>query len=160
VSTFISVGNATQPFDRLLQAVASCLADLPQPVFVQHGSGKNIFEGACNSTPFVTMDEFSKYIQNAQLLILHGGAGSIINAVRAGKVPVVMPRRYHLNEHIDDHQVELANELALNGKIIVCEDASKLLNAAGQAIQLQSQTGSRMNSIQMIWLVRQALTNF
>ena len=37
MTTFVAVGNATQPFARLIDAVVAIAADLPQPVLIQHG---------------------------------------------------------------------------------------------------------------------------
>ena len=94
--------------------------DLPQPVFVQ--SGSTPFDAAgCEVAPFLAMSEFERRVAQSTLLIMHAGAGSVITAVRAGKVPVVMPRRARFGEHVDDHQVEFARELAAAGRIVVAE---------------------------------------
>ena len=94
MSTFVSVGNANQPFSRLLEAVA-ILAEqggLPLPVIVQHGHTPFV-STSCKAIDFMAMEDFSEYVQSAELLIIHAGAGSMIHACQAGKVPVVMPRR-------------------------------------------------------------------
>lgn len=138
MSTFVSVGNATQPFPRLLDAVASVVAQLPQPVFVQYGAYDAFDCPACDAAAFVSMAEFERRVGEASLLIMHAGAGSVIHAVRAGKLPVVMPRKASLGEHVDDHQEEFARELHRLGRLVTCEEASLLLSAVHDALSLQN----------------------
>jgi UDP-N-acetylglucosamine transferase subunit ALG13 len=138
MTTFVSVGNATQPFGRLLAAVEAIAASLPQPVIVQ--SGRNEFSSTlCEVRPFLSMVEFAEQVESADLLIFHAGAGSIIHAAQAGKVPVVMPRRAGRGEIIDDHQVELAAALSRAGKVILASEASDLAAAVTLARQLHGQ---------------------
>jgi UDP-N-acetylglucosamine transferase subunit ALG13 len=136
LSTFVSVGNALQPFTRLLDAVSRIAPQLPQPVIVQSGHTP-LVEHAFQSVPFIGMDEFVRNIREAELLILHAGAGSIIYTIEAGKVPVVMPRRAAFGEHVNDHQVELARALAEVGKVVMAEGPEDLALAVGEAIARQ-----------------------
>lgn len=137
MSTFVSVGNATQPFRRLLEAVCELAPQLPQPVFVQFGAAQAFACPACTGLAFMEMGEFARRVSEAELLILHAGAGSVIHAVRAGKVPVVVPRRASLGEHVDDHQLEFARELEKTGKVLVAHDAATLAQATAAALQRQ-----------------------
>jgi UDP-N-acetylglucosamine transferase subunit ALG13 len=136
VSTFVSVGNATQPFRRLLDGVTAIALDLPQPVFVQSGSTPFHAEG-CESAPFLDMSEFQSRVGRSMLLIMHAGAGSLITTVRLGKVPVVMARRARYGEHVDDHQIELARELDRAGRIVVANEPVDLLSAVREALTRQ-----------------------
>lgn len=137
MSTFVSVGNATQPFARLLDAVCKLAPQLPQPVFVQYGAAHSFSCAACAGVAFLEMGEFEKRVIEAELLILHAGAGSVIHAIKAGKVPVIMPRRASLGEHVDDHQHEFARELEKIGKVFVAHDAATLAQAVVVALQNQ-----------------------
>jgi len=141
VSTFVSVGNATQPFTRLLEAVCEVSDQLPQPVFVQHGAAQSFSCSDCDGVAFMEMGEFEQRVNEAELLILHAGAGSVIHAVRAGKVPVVMPRRAIFGEHVDDHQMEFARELEKAGKVFVAYDAASLAQAAVLVMKRQQLSG-------------------
>lgn len=157
VSTFVSVGNATQPFNRLLAAVCELAASLPQPVFVQYGAAQDFHCQGCETAAFVDMPVFEQRVAAAELLILHAGAGSVIHAVRAGKVPVVMPRRARLGEHVDDHQLEFARELATTGKVVLCEEAGDLAKAAMQALARQRQLQSTHSEPALLGMVRAVL---
>jgi UDP-N-acetylglucosamine transferase subunit ALG13 len=137
MSTFVSVGNAVQPFRRLLDAVCEVAPLLPQPVFVQYGAAQEFSCLSCTGGAFLEMGEFERRISEAELLIMHAGAGSVINAIRAGKIPVVMPRRSGFGELVDEHQMEFARELEKVGKVSVAHDAASLMHAVELAMQRQ-----------------------
>jgi UDP-N-acetylglucosamine transferase subunit ALG13 len=132
LTTFVTVGNGTQPFDRLLGAVAKAQHVLPQPVFVQRGS-TNFAHPTWNVRDFIDMQEFERLMQQSTLLIMHAGAGSIINAVRTGKRPVVMPRRACYGEIVDDHQVDFAAALAREDHVVLAREPADLVSAIERA---------------------------
>ena len=136
MSTFVSVGNTTQPFDRLLEAVTAVVRDLPQPVFVQCGSTPFHAKG-CENVAFLNMSEFQSRVGQSTLVIMHAGAGSLITALRSDKVPVVMARRARYGEHVDDHQIELARELDRVGRIVVANEPADLLPSVREALARQ-----------------------
>jgi UDP-N-acetylglucosamine transferase subunit ALG13 len=112
-------------------------ADLPQPIVVQRGS--TAFKSPrCEVVDFLDMTRFAEAIATATLVITHAGAGSIIHARQAGKVPVVMPRRQKAGEIIDDHQVELAEALAMAGLIYLANDLAELRKAVESAMTARS----------------------
>jgi len=142
LSTFISVGNATQPFNRLLDKVAEIVHRLPPPVFVQRGS--TVFElPACEVHAFVSMEDFSTRISSAR--------------VRAGKIPVVVPRRAKYGEIADDHQVEFAVEMEKSGRAIVAMEPSDLENAVSRALTLQATIRQREIRSPLVAMVRERL---
>ena len=159
VSTFVSVGNATQPFPRLLDAVANMAAELPQPVTVQYGNSAFSCT-ACRSVDFVAMDSFMKHMQEADLLILHAGAGAIISAMQVGKVPVVVPRKAEYGEHIDNHQLEFARSLAATNRVVVVEDLSRLLAAVEEARLLQARRPPRVGAPALVSTIEQVLAGY
>ena len=124
----MSVGNLKKPFVRLLHAVSDNVATLPGPVIVQHGHSP-FLDSNCTAVPFLKMEEFQQRVADAAVVILHGGAGSIITALQAGQKPIVMARRASLDEHVDEHQQELVRELSAAGRILVAEDAASLRRA-------------------------------
>jgi UDP-N-acetylglucosamine transferase subunit ALG13 len=66
-------------------------------------------------------------------IVCHGGPGTIIGCLAAGKKPIVVPRTSSLGEHVDDHQVRFARRLGRQGYVFVAEDQiafDELLNSA------------------------------
>jgi UDP-N-acetylglucosamine transferase subunit ALG13 len=153
------VGNATQPFTRLLEAVCELAAQLPQPIFVQFGAAKSFVCPDCTGVAFLEMGAFAEHVRAADLLILHAGAGSVLHALRAGKTPVVMPRRTSLGELVDDHQFEFSRELEKTGKVLVAHDAATLSQAAVAALQRQRlSSGAAISEPPLVGMVRHALS--
>jgi UDP-N-acetylglucosamine transferase subunit ALG13 len=134
--TFVSVGNAHQSFDRMLRMVKNVMPKLPQPVTVQFGHTQ-FASSECERISFLPMDAFLTRMRQAELVIVHAGAGSVIHAIATGKVPVVVPRRKHLLEHIDEHQVEFALALAGELKAVVAMEDADLLRLSAQALEMQ-----------------------
>lgn len=156
MSTFVSVGNGREPFNRLIKGVTAVVQQLPQPVIVQHGHTP-LNCSMCAGVQFVSMSEFERMIKQAELLILHAGAGSVIQAVRARKVPVVMPRRARYRECIDDHQVEFAEELAAAHRLILVEEPERIPDAVAQAHSGQRAPMWTSNNSVMLQLVMDIL---
>ena len=159
LSTFVSVGNATQPFDRLLNAVCKNATCMPAPIVIQFGNTTFNCDGTeCKG--FVSMDEFERMVEEASLVVMHAGAGSVIHAVRAGKVPVVMPRRARYGEHVDDHQLEFARHLARIGLVALAEEPENLPAAVESASSLQATRQARSQPALMLELVGEALRKY
>jgi UDP-N-acetylglucosamine transferase subunit ALG13 len=104
------------------------------------------------------MDEFQEQVAKAQALIMHAGAGSIIHAVRSGKVPVVIPRQAAFGEHVDDHQVEFANQVRDTGKVVVCDRVQELLVAVDAARELQQTRTAAKSEPALVGMIRTVLS--
>lgn len=157
LSTFVSVGNARQRFDRLFAEVERIASELPQPVIVQ--TGHTSFESEKVTThPFLSMLEFEQQIAKADLVIVHAGVGSVLTALKAGKTPVIVPRQAAYGEHIDDHQLAWARAFGSSGRVVVVEDIQDLLAMAGAAIAEREGGGaSALPQGQLLAMVRTAL---
>jgi UDP-N-acetylglucosamine transferase subunit ALG13 len=128
MSTFVTTGNGVQSFSRLLDEIKRIAPQLPQPVIVQHG--QTAFSAAdIQSFDLVDSVTFQKLMADCEVLITHGGGGSVFAALKIGKKPIVVPRLKDFDEIIDDHQVTFANELQRQGKVVAVHDVSRLLTA-------------------------------
>ena len=121
--TFVTVGSHDQPFDRLLSAAdaAAGASVLPQPVFAQRGVSQ-LEPAAMTTADFISPAEFSRRVQEAAVVVTHGGAGAMATALRAGRRPVVLARRSSTGEHVDDHQTELVTKLDELGLVVLVEE--------------------------------------
>lgn len=75
---------------------------------------------------FFDKNEMEKNIKECSLLICHGGTGSIISGSRCGKKIIVVPRRKEYGEHVDDHQLEIAEAFLQGGHVLVAQDPDDL----------------------------------
>jgi UDP-N-acetylglucosamine--N-acetylmuramyl-(pentapeptide) pyrophosphoryl-undecaprenol N-acetylglucosamine transferase len=66
-------------------------------------------------------EDLASAMGRADLVVAHAGVGSALAAVQAGHAPLLIPRRKHYGEHIDDHQVQIARELVHRGIAVACD---------------------------------------
>ena len=125
----VTIGTNEQPFDRLVSAAAGL--DGLESLVVQHGSSR-VPHGRGEWLDFVSFEELSERMRAARVVVCHAGVGSIMLARRCGKRPIVVPRRLHLGEAVDDHQLPIARRLDANGVVTLLEDVDLL----GEAIEL------------------------
>jgi exopolysaccharide biosynthesis glucuronosyltransferase PssE len=161
MSTFVSVGNAKQSFNRLINVVLENENILSKPIVIQHGHTTVVGDHNCTCFPFLNMNEFSQFIHASDILIMHAGAGSLIHAIQEGKIPVIMPRLKKYDEHIDDHQVEFAQALSNKNKAIVMMEPNDLISSVNTAKKLQNNinTNEDNNISFMHMLIKQAISN-
>jgi UDP-N-acetylglucosamine--N-acetylmuramyl-(pentapeptide) pyrophosphoryl-undecaprenol N-acetylglucosamine transferase len=62
--------------------------------------------------------ELHEAIERADVVIAHAGCGSSIDALSAGKKPLLVPRRGAFGENVDDHHALIAQELGQRGLAI------------------------------------------
>ena len=68
-----------------------------------------------------------KNIEEARIVITHGGPATFVVPLQMGKIPIVIPRQKKFNEHVNDHQLEFAKMVSeRQGNIIVIEDINEL----------------------------------
>jgi UDP-N-acetylglucosamine--N-acetylmuramyl-(pentapeptide) pyrophosphoryl-undecaprenol N-acetylglucosamine transferase len=60
-------------------------------------------------------------MREADVVVSHAGAGTAIAVLESGKLPLLVPRRLSLGEHVDDHQIQLARELNKRGLAVTVE---------------------------------------
>ncbi|WP_176592688.1 beta-1,4-glucuronosyltransferase WelK [Sphingobium sp. EM0848] len=129
---FATVG-ATLPFDRLTQMVAQAKSngDIPEKVLAQVGTGGIRPEGM-ETVETLSFDAMKQMLRDADIVVCHGGTGSLITALREGCRVIAVPRRFDRGEHYDDHQSEITRAFADRGLIAVIdrdEDFGATLNA-------------------------------
>jgi UDP-N-acetylglucosamine transferase subunit ALG13 len=77
---------------------------------------------------YVGREEFDDLCRTSDYLVMHAGVGSVMASMRHGKLPIIVPRRGDLGEHINNHQFELATELSRLGWCRVAAGPDDLLD--------------------------------
>lgn len=134
---FVTVGMHHQGFDRLIAAMDDVAANTDEQVVMQIGSASYEPRRA-EWFRFADGERVNDLIASARMVVAHAGAGTIISAFRYQRPLVVVPRRFEHGEHVDDHQIDLAQALASEGKVcLVLEPTlSALLEGIAQAEHL------------------------
>jgi len=124
---FVITGTQKFEFNRLLKAMDGLLANkkITDKVFAQTGYSTYIPQNY-EYSGYLSMSEFDKYIGEASLIVCHSGAATINTALKAGKIVIVVPRLQIFNEHVDDHQLEIAKKYSDANLLEVCHDIEKL----------------------------------
>lgn len=128
---FVTVGTHEQPFDRLLKCIDKMVEDeiIKEKVIVQKGY-TDYEPKHCKSYKLIGYEEMQEYIANARIVVTHGGPASFLAPLSIGKIPIVVPRQHKYNEHVNDHQLEFAREVAKRMKnIIVAENEEEITEA-------------------------------
>jgi len=125
---FVTVGTHEQPFDRLLKKMDELVERgvIQEEVILQ--TGFSTYEPKfCTHSKLFPYSQMQENVNKARIVITHGGPASFISALQVGKIPVVVPRKTEFNEHVNDHQVAFAREVAQRrGNILVVEDIEQL----------------------------------
>ncbi len=131
---FVSVGTHPQQFNRLLQELDKLAGEkkLGADVFAQTGNS-DFLPGNFGSGKFLSPKEMEERIRKSDLVISHGGAGTIIGALEQKKPLVIVPRLKKFAEHTNDHQCDLAIAMEKAGKAIAVLEIKQLESAIGKA---------------------------
>src|SRR3989344_4591972 len=145
---FVTVGTHTQQFDRLLKEVDRLAGGkkINADVFAQTGNCKYLPKNF-ESRKFLGDSEYERMIEQADIVISHAGAGSIINALRNRKPLIIVPRLVEYGEHTNSHQVDLAKAMQEKGKAIACNDLRLLQNAIKNAENFKPDLGSEKEKL-------------
>ena len=123
---FVTVGTHEQPFNRLVQYMDEWAKNHEENVIIQ--TGYSTYEPTnCKWQNFFSYQEMLELVEEARIVVTHGGPSSFIMPLQIGKIPVVVPRKLEFNEHVNDHQVEFCNQVAERQKnIIVIQNIDEL----------------------------------
>lgn len=125
----VLLGTQNNDFTRLLKAVQENIDNkvIEDEVVVQAGFTKfdskdmKIFD-------FIDKEKLFELIDKADLIITHGGVGSIIASLKKGKKVIVVPRQKKYGEHVNNHQLQIAKKFEQDGYVKYALDLNELGN--------------------------------
>ena len=145
---FVTVGTHEQPFNRLVQKIDELKKEkiIQEEVIIQ--TGFSTYEPKyCQWSKLIPYEQMKKNVENARIVITHGGPASFIMPLQIGKIPIVVPRQHKYNEHVNDHQVEFARNVEERmGMIILVEDIDKIGNIIRNYDKIVTNMGHEMSS--------------
>lgn len=147
---FVTVGTHNQQFNRLLIEIDKLAGN---------GKIKNVIAqiGHSDYTPknykwfrFLDFDKMLELQRKSDIIISHGGVGSIATALFLKKPVIVVPREPKYNEHVDDHQFFTTKKLEKQGRIIAVYELKNLGKAIENARSFRPKQGSEKSEIPKI----------
>ena len=148
---FVTVGTHEQQFNRLVKYMDNFSSSkvVNDDIIIQTGYSTYVPQH-CEWKKFFPYQEIEKNVARARIVITHGGPSSFIMPLRMGKMPSVVPRQKKFEEHVNDHQLEFCEAVALRQKkIIVLENVKELaktiINYNNMISQMENETASHNN---------------
>ena len=123
----VTLGTQDKKFTRLLDDIQKEIdkENIKDKVIVQAGFTKyeskdmEIFD-------LIDREKFNELMNSCDLLITHGGVGSIISGLKANKKVIACPRLAKYQEHINDHQVQIVDRFSESGYLLSYKDGDNL----------------------------------
>ena len=126
----VMLGTQNNSFHRLLEEIDRLIDKkiINEKVVVQAGYTKYSSDNM-EIFGLIPQEELEKYQDNANLIITHGGVGSIIGSIKKGKKVIAVPRLHEYGEHVNDHQKQIIENFDKKGYIIGIYNVSDLEQA-------------------------------
>lgn len=115
----VLLGTQNNSFHRLLEEIDRLIQRgmIQEEVLVQAGytqyASKNM-----KILGLIAKEELEKLQNKADLIITHGGVGSILLSITKNKKVIAVPRLHQYGEHVNDHQKQIVKLFNEKGYII------------------------------------------
>jgi UDP-N-acetylglucosamine--N-acetylmuramyl-(pentapeptide) pyrophosphoryl-undecaprenol N-acetylglucosamine transferase len=135
---FVTTGTYELQFDRVLVALDSLKRKGALDADIVAQIGHSTYRAQHYKTfRFAPQNEIHDWVNNSELVICHGGSGSIMDALVRGKRVIAIPRLPVFGEYFDDHQLEIVGELERLGLILAVYDMAHLGRVIAEAESFQ-----------------------
>lgn len=123
----VTLGTNDKSFVRLIKRIEDLVIQgmIQEEVVIQAGYTKyeskylKIFD-------LIAMEKFNELMETCNLLITHGGVGTIISGLKNGKKVIAVPRLQKYGEHVNDHQLQIIENFSEAGYVLAAYDVGEL----------------------------------
>ena len=155
----VTLGTQDKSFKRLLDAIQQEInnGNIKEKVVVQAGCTKydsknmEIFD-------LIDRDKFNELIQECNILITHGGVGSILTGLKNNKKVIATPRLKEYKEHTNNHQLEIIEKFSDAGLILPLYDLNSLTQVLKDINKFKPKK-YKSNTTNMIELIESYIDN-
>lgn len=123
---FVTLGTQDKPFKRLVEAVDKYSIRHPEEDIVVQLGYTTYKSNTMKLFDYIPSDKMEHYFSNADIIITHGGVGSILEAIKKNKKVIAIPRLKKFGEHVNDHQTQIVSAFADMNYIVDCNDLDQL----------------------------------
>ena len=150
---FVVVGTQKFQLNRLLKEIDSQIEKgiIKEEVFAQIGNS-DYKPKYYKFKKFIDKDEFEKIMEECTILITHSGVGTIISGLNHNKPVIIYPRLKKYNEHVDDHQTEIAKSFSEMNYVLLCNENDDLSSLLEEALKhkFEKYSSKRVDTIKAI----------
>ena len=124
----VTLGTQDKKFYRLLDAIQKQIdnGNIKDEVVVQAGYSSDYKSSSMKIFDLISTSEFDELIKKCDLLITHGGVGSIISGLKENKKVIAAARLKEYSEHTNNHQLQIIENFSKHGYILALNDFDKL----------------------------------
>lgn len=124
----VTLGTQDKQFYRLLEAIQNKIDSkkIKDEIIVQAGCSNNFKSKEMKLFDLIPMDDFDKLISECDVLITHGGVGSIIAGLKSGKKVIAAARLKKYGEHTNDHQLQIIKKFSEEGYILELDNFDEI----------------------------------
>jgi UDP-N-acetylglucosamine:LPS N-acetylglucosamine transferase len=137
----------TLPFDRLVLSLKNISDKYGFKLCIQTSNTGVTFDNSNKKIvnfSFVSYSTMLQWIKSADIIVTHGGYGTILNCIICGKIPIAFPRDPSLGEHKHE-QIELLEKLSQLELIDLVSDTSILEKKILEKIREQKKIFATIN---------------
>jgi UDP-N-acetylglucosamine transferase subunit ALG13 len=122
----VTVGSHYQGFERLVKKMDEIAGRIDEEVVMQIGHTDYKPVNARFFDFLESFEEIERLNREARVVVSHAGAGSILTALEQKSSVIVVPRLRNYSEHMDDHQLEIAEAMSENQRVKAVYDVDEL----------------------------------
>lgn len=111
---YVTLGTMFLDFARLVIAMDRIAAKTGEQVVVQLGLSQTI-PRHCAWFTFKPREEVLEIQRHARVIVAHAGVGATLDALEARRPLILAPRLKRFGEHMNDHQLDLAQAVQRRG---------------------------------------------
>ncbi|HET7689314.1 MAG TPA: glycosyltransferase [Nocardioidaceae bacterium] len=155
----ILVGTDHHGFERLVRWADSHQTAHPaDTVVIQHGhtAGPGIAQGVA----FFSPEELGRLAAESDVVITHGGPGTIMDVRKQGHRPITLARNPEHGEHVDDHQMRFAAWAADKGLVHLVTEVEEITALVADLASTREDTTSAHSTDATALRLSQLLDSF
>ena len=124
----VTLGTQDKKFYRLLDMIEKEIinGNIKEEVIVQAGYSSDYKSENMKIFDLLPMNEFDELIEKCNILITHGGVGSIITGLKNTKKVIAIARLKKYGEHTNDHQLQIIENFSEAGFILKLDESQNL----------------------------------
>ena len=148
---FVTLGTQKFQLNRLLIELDRLVEQklLNDDIYAQIGNS-TYYPKYYSYSKLLSRDDYERMINECDLLITHAGVGTILQGLKLKKKIIVFPRLERFNEHVDDHQLQIARNFANKNYVLMCKDESDLEKMINESINFTSKYQNNESSNKIV----------
>lgn len=157
----VTLGTQDKKFYRLLDMIQKEIDNgkIKDEIIVQAGYSSDYKSDDMKIIDLIPIDEFDELVKKCDILITHGGVGSIITGLKHHKKIIAVPRLKKYKEHTNDHQIQIVDAFAKDGYILKLDDGEDL-SFVIDSINSFTPKEYKSNNKQFLKLISKEINNY